>query len=386
VNALADDLNAASVQAAATAKMRALAGLLERSGIDTEDIGRVERVNVWQGFLKNADGEAELVDLAGISLVPRWADGPEWPVVQQAAPCVVKPPKVGKQKADSKSRTTVLLPDPQIGYWRLESGELLPIHDEACLALYLQVIATLQPDVIVHLGDFLDLPEWSSKFLVRPEFVLTTQPAIDRAHRYLAECKAAAPDAELTLLKGNHDDRLEIAVTRNALAAVRLRQANAPESWPVLSMPFLLRLEELGVSYVDGYPAGKIRLARGARGQTPIIARHGMKTDMKAVARSERQSVVQGHSHHVAVHWETFEVDDEPITVGAFSLGCSSRVDGVVPSVRGSADSRGRPMRTQENWQQAFGVLTEAEDGFWSMEVPLVHDGRCVFRGVEFTA
>lgn len=363
--------------------MRALAELLERSGIDLADISRVERVNVWQGFLKNDEGEPELVDLAGISLVPRWAEGPQWPVVQPAAPCVVRPAPARKRAATG-TRTTLIIPDTQIGFWRLDTGEMIPIHDERCLALDVQIARDLRPDAVVILGDFLDLPEWSSKFTVLPEFVLTTQPALDRGHRFLAELRATAPEAEISLLKGNHDDRLEIAVTKNALAAVRLRQANAPDSWPVLSMPFLLRLDELGVTYVDGYPAGKVTVARGGPGQTPLVARHGMKTDMKAVARSERQSVIQGHSHHVAAHYETFEVAGEDVTVAAFSLGCQCRRDGAVPSVRGAADSRGRPVKTQENWQQAVGLVTETEDGFWTMEIALIHDGRCVLRGKEY--
>ena len=47
-------------------KMGKIADLLERSGIDPDEVGRVERINVWQGFLKDENGEAQLVDMAGI--------------------------------------------------------------------------------------------------------------------------------------------------------------------------------------------------------------------------------------------------------------------------------------------------------------------------------
>ena len=54
-----------------------IAHLLERNGIDIEEVGRVTRVNVWQGFYKDDDGEAHTVDMAGLSFSPAWEDGPQ---------------------------------------------------------------------------------------------------------------------------------------------------------------------------------------------------------------------------------------------------------------------------------------------------------------------
>ena len=81
-------------------KLGKLVDLLERSGIDADEIGRVERINVWQGFLKDDEGKAQLVDMAGIVLSPEWADGPSYPVVQPAAPTYVKPVKSTKKKTN----------------------------------------------------------------------------------------------------------------------------------------------------------------------------------------------------------------------------------------------------------------------------------------------
>ncbi|WP_218571937.1 hypothetical protein, partial [Pseudomonas sp. SZ57] len=71
------------------------------------------------------------------------------------------------------------------------------------------------------------------------------------------EQRANAPEAEVTLIEGNHDRRLQKSILRNAKAAFGLKRANDPESWPVLSVPNLLRLDDLGVEYVEGYPAGE---------------------------------------------------------------------------------------------------------------------------------
>jgi len=58
-------------------KLGAIADLLARSGIDPADIARVERVSVYEGYIKTPDGEIEKTDLHAIKLVPTGADGPE---------------------------------------------------------------------------------------------------------------------------------------------------------------------------------------------------------------------------------------------------------------------------------------------------------------------
>lgn len=363
-------------------KLGALASLLERSGIDPDDIGGVNRINVYQGFYKDENGEAHTVDMHGIVLSPKWETGPEWDFVRQAAPTIVKPVK--RNATVKTTKTTVILPDPQIGFRRLDSGELIPMHDEVAMNLALQIARDARPDAIINLGDFIDLPEWSSKFLVLPEFVLTTQPAIDRGHRFLAQQRAIAPEAEIKLLAGNHDDRLGKSIAKNAMAALRLRRAECPEEMPVLSMSFLMRLEDLGVDYVPGYPAGRIQIAKGGAGQTPLYAIHGEKLDIAKVAKDERQSFIQGHIHRLAHHCMTYEYAGQPETVVALSPGCLCRIDGAVPSTRSSVDDRGMPLVRWEAWQQGMAVVEEGEDGFYSIEVVQIIGGSAVWRGKRY--
>jgi len=364
-------------------KLGKLLGLLERSGIDPEDIGRIDKLSVWQGFLKNPEGEAELVDLASVVLSPAWEQPPQYPVVQPAAPTTVRYTPFKPRTDDAK--VTVVLPDPQIGFRRLSDGSLVPMHDERAMAVALQVMRFIKPDVVVNLGDYIDLPEWSSKFLVLPEFVLTTQPSIDRGHKFLAEQRATVGEfCHIVLLGGNHDDRLGKAVARNAMAAMRLRQANMPESFPVLSIPFLLRLEELSVEYHGAYPAARFRIARGANGQTPLYAIHGERLDVVKVAKNERQSFVQGHIHRISVHSETYEVAEKMEQVVAFSPGCLCRVDGAVPSTKSGTDESGMPIQRFESWQQGMAVVTELPNGRWSYEIIQIINGEAVYRGRVF--
>jgi hypothetical protein len=216
---------------------------------------------------------------------------------------------------------------------------------------------------------------------------MTTQPTIDRVHKYLVEQMTEAPEGcKVGLIEGNHDNRLPLAITKNAMAALRLRKANSPDSWPVLSLQHLLRLDELGVTYYDGYPAGRVKLCQGGPEQTPLYAVHGERLTVSAVAKNERQSFVQGHIHRIQDHYETFDVDGERVTVNAWSPGCLSRVDGAVPSTKGSNNIKGHPIKRMENWQQGVGIITVMPDGSWSKEIVEIRNGRAIWRGKEYVA
>ena len=362
-----------------------LADLLDRQGIPVDEIGKIQRINSWQGFYKDDEGDAQVVDMVGISLTPKWAEGPAWPPVQPATPAKVR--HVAPKSRTEAGRVTVLLPDPQIGFRRYSNGTTEPMHDEKAMTVALSIIEHLRPQRIVNLGDYIDLAEWSSKFAVLPEFMFTTQQSVDAGHRFLAEQQAAAGVGleEHDLLEGNHDDRIPRLISQNAKAAMRLTRADQPEGWPVMSVPNLLALDALPlpVRYVDGYPAGRIKLAEAHGAQTALYALHGERLDMTKQAKAERQSTVQGHAHHVSMHSETYDVDSEPVEVESWSLGCLCRVDGVVPSTRGGTGVKGRPVVRQESWQQAIGVLTETEDG-WALEPVRIRSGRAVFRGRVF--
>lgn len=366
--------------------LRALAAAFEKAGYSVEDIGRISKLGGYQqaAKLRRQDGTDEIVttDLFKWEISPAWEDGPEWPVVQQAAPVKLKPLRA-KPKSSISSRTTVILPDQQIGFRRID-GEMIPCHDEDAMDVALAVTKAIRPDRIVNLGDFLDLPEWSSKFIVTPEFVETTQPALDAGHEHLARQREICENVDV--LEGNHDDRIAIGTVNNARAALRLRQAmTTPDHWPVLSIPFLLRLDDLGVTYHDGYPANRTKVAAGDDILTPLYAIHGELLDMMKVAKVSRQSYVQGHIHRRSLHSETYEIDGQPVEVIAFTPGCLCRTDGAVPSTK-SAKTRKRPLTRWENWQQGMAVVTEYDDGSWKPEIIPIHRGRALYRGKAYEA
>jgi predicted phosphodiesterase len=368
-----------------SARLGKIADLLDRSGIAPADIGKVKavRLSEWQGLTKNDEGEAEVHNLTGASilLTPAWDDGPKWPVINQAKPCVVGAPATKTKKRKGKWKRAVVLPDVQVGFRRLgDDAALDPFHDETAMSAALRVVQAVDPDLVVLLGDYLDFPTFS-KYEQEASFALTTQHSIDRAHRYLVEIQAAAPQARLALLEGNHDRRLQASTVRNNLASFGLRRANAPDEWPVQSVPYLLRLEELGVEYVAGYPANIFWFSDS------LAAIHGHKvrssgSTAAAVVDDERVSIIFGHIHRIEAQYKTRRTRSGPKTSFAASPGCLCRIDGAVPSTKGSTDPLGRPIATAENWQTGCAVVGFTEgDGPFTYEQVFINDGLAHFRG-----
>jgi len=370
-------------------KLGAISDLLERNNISLDDIGSISKVSVYQQAAKDADGEFMTQDLVSVQINPKWEQGPEWPVVQQAAPvkisAIAKTPKTPALIGGWK--TAVILPDPQIGYRNFEDTGLDPFHDEAAMNVALQIVAAEQHEngvhQVVNLGDFLDLPA-QGKYEQEAAFAFTTQHAIDRGHLFLQEQRANAPDAKVVVLEGNHDRRMQKFVQANALSAFGLRRANAPESWPVMSLPYLLRLDEIDVEYIDAYPAGmwwindKLRAIHGDK------VNSGGSTAMKYTNEMPHISTIFGHIHRQEIQSKTTFDREGKIKVMAISPGCLCRVDGHVPSVKGSTDIHGKPVTYYENWQQGIAVVQYKDEGSFHVDLVHIDDGKTLYRGQEF--
>ena len=312
---------------------------------------------------------------------------PAWELVNRATPVVIQAPKPVKKRA-SKHTVHIALPDPQIGYRNLESGRD-PFHDEFAMDVALQITAFLEEtdrlDTVINLGDFLDLPA-QGRFEQEASFASTTQAAFDRGHLFLQQQRAAAgPKAKIVLVEGNHDRRMEKFITANALSAYGLRRANTTEL-PAMSIPYLLRLEEIGVEYIDAYPAGAYWITERLRAIHGNKARSNGSTAAAYTNADPHISTIFGHSHRLEIQSRTVFNRDGAIRTTAVSPGCLCRVDGAVPSVNGSTHIDGSPATYYENWQQGLAVITVQPDGEFFTELIQIKDGQAWFRGQKFTA
>ena len=358
-----------------------LSELLERQGIEIEEIGEIKKVSLYQSLTKDAEGDAQIHDLVCIQISPAWEAGPQWPVIKPGP--TIKLPKSTTAKKKSKLKDCVVLPDMQIGYFRTKDGELEPTHDEAAICLSLSIIRDINPELIVLVGDNLDLPELG-KYRVTPAFQQTTQASIDRATEICAALREAAPNAEIKWLAGNHEERLTNFMLDNATAAFGIRVGTRPESWPVLSVPSLCRLDDFDIEYLAGYPASCVWINEHIKVIHGDLVRSGGST-AHAYLNREKVSVLYGHIHRREWAEMTREDYDGPRTVVAASPGCLARIDGAVPSVKGGTDLDGRPLSRHENWQQGLCVVQYEEgDGKFNIEMITIRDNWAIYRGQEY--
>jgi len=360
-----------------------IAALMERNGIDVDEVGRVSRISLYQSLTKNDEGKAEIHDLMGVQFLPKWADGPSWPVIEPGKPVKLPPLKARPDKSRDW-QTAVILPDIQIGYFRLADDSLEATHDEQALEVALAVLKDADPDVVVLVGDNLDLPEFG-KYLTTAPFQRTTQAAIDRATLLSAQLRHAAPRARIVWIAGNHEERLPRMIATNASAAFGLRRGNLPESWPVMSVPFLCRFDDYDIEFLAGYPASMYWINERLR----VI--HGDRVNSSGVTASkylakEKVSVVYGHIHRREWAEITRQDHDGPRTILAASPGCLCRVDGAIPSVKGGTDLDGRPIVRYEDWQQGLCVVDfQPGDGDFHLEMVPIRSGTARWRGSDYS-
>jgi predicted phosphodiesterase len=282
----------------------------------------------------------------------------------------------------------VSLPDPQIGY-RFIDEKWSAFHDEKAMDVALQITSwiadTDRVDGVINLGDFLDLPTFG-RFEQEAAFAGTTQKAFDRGHLFLQQQRAAAGEqAHIVLIEGNHDRRLEKFIATNAAAAWGLKRANANEL-PVMSIPYLLRLDEINVTYIDAYPAGAFWLTKNLRAVHGNKARSNGSTAAAYTNADPHISTIFGHAHRLEIQSKTVFDRDGAIKSVAVSPGCLCDVKGSVPSVNGSTKIDGTHERYYENWQNGILVTTIDESDEAYHELVQINDGVAWFRGNKFTA
>lgn len=312
------------------------------------------RASTWESLTKNAEGEAEIHKLSGIQLVAEAKDlEPKWEVVKRVESVTLPKKEALKQKGAKKA---VVLSDMQI-----------PYHDLDAIDVALQIVQDTKPDKVIIVGDMLDLAAWG-KYEQRPEFAQQTQQAVIDAHSILATLRKMCPRADIVVLAGNHEARLERNILANTAEAYGLKRADDLTGYPVMSVPYLCAFDQLGVDYIGGYPANRYWI------NDNLQVRHGQRvrssgSTAKLVSDDERVSTIFGHTHRVETHFKTVNVRDGGKTNAAYSIGCLCLIDGSVPSTKNGYDLSGNPVKNYEDWQNAIAVASyEDGDGPFNVE------------------
>lgn len=307
-----------------------------------------------------------------------------WDPIGRPARVVVWPDRVPKSIRDHGSFwLAIKCADTQIGFRRFDDGTTEPFHDQQAMDLFVEVCRLHQPDKIQILGDFLDLPS-QGRFAKEASFARTTQMAIDAGYRFLASLRGVCPDAMIILIEGNHDKRLQTFVEVNTAEAFGIRRADMDEL-PVMSVPYLLRLDELDVRYEDAYPSAADWDNKDTRNIHGTRANSQGSTTSQYIKEIPSINTWAAHTHRTEITYKT--------TIGSYGRanesysanpGCLCRTDGAVPSVKGAIHSDGKSARVVEDWQQGFGFNWFTEDESWP-SVYRIRDGRTIIDGKVIT-
>jgi len=317
-----------------------------------------------------------------VTWTPGAGSDPAWPVIQAAAPVVIKP-LTRTPRSPRKWDTSILFGDTQFGYRRFDDGSTDPFHDDRAIDVATQIVQIENPEQVVVIGDIVDMAE-QGRFAQEATFANTTQMALNRTHEFGAQLRCAT-DGKIKFIEGNHDKRLQNFVEANAKAAFGLKRAGMPEEWPVMSLPNLLRLDDLGIEYFDAYPTAHVWINNKLRAEHGTKVNSSGSTGQKYLSETPHISRAFGHTHRLEAISRTTWDRMGKIRSMAINPGCLCRVDGAVPSVHGSIGANGKPATVYEDWQQGVAVVRYTDDDFF-VDLVQIDDGRTVYQGQEITS
>jgi len=297
-----------------------------------------------------------------------------WPSIQQVTfeQDALPQKKVHIYRHRTKIKKALVVPDSQVTYRRNPvTGHLDPTHDRLVWDVVCQIAESEKPDTIIFLGDMLDLPDWSDKFITTPDLYFTTQPALLELHWWLRRLMKTHPE-KCVYLEGNHEARLHKAVARNIIAAYDIRPANAPLAPAAMSIENLLGLKSLGIEYLGPYPTSEYWINDNLRAVHGEMARQESGATVAATVKNLRCSEIFGHIHRIEQASKLTWNREGPKQYTAVSPGTLARLDpGIVPSGKG-----------RQNWQNGFAMVDYEEgDGFFDIHIiPVIH-GKSMFGG-----
>lgn len=252
-----------------------------------------------------------------------------------------------------------------------------PFHDARALKVIAKLLADVQPDVVIHMGDLVDC--WQiSDFDKEPSRRESLQQDINAATALLKQWYMLTPNAERYYLEGNHEFRLTRTINR--MTGTQREVANLDVFQQYVNWPSILA--------TAGLPAGSWEFVP-AQGQARrrifpnLITKHGTRVTkwsaMTAKAEWERygKSGLSGHTHRLG----QFFHNDYNGAHTWLETGCSCDLN---PSYV-----------TDPDWQQGCVVLTfsrgkhgssrDRDYTYFNAEPVYIQEGHAMWRDRKYS-
>jgi hypothetical protein len=166
----------------------------------------------------------------------------------------------------------------------------------------------------------------------------------------------------------------------------RAQIEDGAEEPSVLNIEYLLRLDELGITYIDPkgkYDLAEVRLSDKLAVRHGWIARQGSGASALETLKHTGYSIVIGHTHRQSMVLKTFyDINDYPKTLTAVEAGCMCRLDTEV-----NEDGRFWPNYSPlPDWQQGFATAVVWPDGKFRIDLATYVNGELMWRDQRYTA
>ncbi len=328
--------------------------LAERGLLESEWDVRGLTVNEWEA--QGPEGTVITLHQLKITLVKRTPIEFLFPAVD------VKQRPAPKITAAKGVKVAICLPDQHA-----------PLHDRAAHQQLLSFINSFDHTELVLLGDLGDYPGISRfRDSGAQKWMSTANECVQASFELLSDYRSNT-EAPITLLKGNHDWRIETELAARAERLAGLKPAEIPGTEQVRanSLRHLLHLDRLGIHLQepaiegDDYNHAEYWLSE------QLVCIHGksVKNGAEKHAESIGASVIMGHTHKqrstVVSRWH----NDRLVHLDAVEAG----------TLRELGTSIGYASRPKS--QQGFAVATVLADGSHSIELARWDGSAFVFRG-----
>lgn len=252
-----------------------------------------------------------------------------------------------------------------------------PYHDLELHGRFCQWLEDNKPAKGVLMGDTVDFPD-ISRHRLRPESTASVQQCINSGYNILRDYVEASPETEWVKLCGNHDERIRNTLIDWTMELWGLKRAEIEgrDEVSVLSIEHLLRLDELGIHYLE--PEGSYEHAQ-IEVSPYLAARHGWLatkgSGVSALKTLEHlgYSIIVGHTHRQSlVHKTTHDISGEPTTLAGVETGCMCQVKG------------GLGYAVAPDWQQGFATANVYPDGKFKIDLATYVSGALLWRNQRY--
>ena len=160
---------------------------------------------------------------------------------------------------------------------------------------------------------------------------------------------------------------------RSVFGITRAQTEEADSEAPVLSTPNLLRLDELGVEWIDpkgGYENAQIKLTSELAARHGYVSKPGSGASALTTLRHLRYSIIVGHCHRQAIiHDTAHSIDGEPKVL----MGCET---GTMAEIKGGLGYANNP-----DWQMGFATAqVYPKDGLFKVDLATYVNGLLMWR------